>query len=86
MSYYLRGTAFLLEPFAKHLVQVNFFKFMNKVTLKKGKLRIVFFQAEAVVLRCSVEKAFLKILQNSQKKEHLRRSSFINKVAGGASN
>ena len=67
MSYYLRGTAFLLEPFAKHLVQVNFFKFMNKVTLKKGKLRIVFISGRSsrteVFCGKSVFKKFAKFTQ-----------------------
>ena len=38
--------------------------------------------AEAVARKCSVEKVFLEILQNSQAGKHLCQSFFFNKVSG----
>ena len=77
MSYYLRGTAFLLEPFAKHLVQVNFFKFMNKVTLKKGKLRIVFISGRSSRTEVFCGKSVFKNFAKFTKKKTLAPELFF---------
>ena len=66
------------KRFWQRYFSLNFAKFL-RTSLDRTPLNDCFLSSE-VVVRCSVKKIFLKILQNSQEK-NMCRSLFFNKIA-----